>query len=345
MAGIPPSVDRNPWRWIRRNLLNSGFNTILTLICLLLLGSALSKSLNWILFQAQWRVVWANLRLLGIGRYPVEQAWRPAMVLGLIGGLVALSWALPRWVRSDRAPWFALLAWVTAMPICFWLIAGAGILPEVPSNLWGGLLLTLLLAIASLVLAFPLGVLLALGRQSQLPVLRWLSIGWIEVVRGLPLIGILFVAQVMLPLFLPATVHVDRITPAIAGLVLFNAAYLAENVRGGLQAIPYGQLEAARALGLNSLLLTCWIVLPQALRAVLPAIVGQFISLFKDTALLSIFALVELTGIAKSILAQPDFLGRYAEVYLFIGLIYWVFCYSMSLASRQLEQHLVGRRL
>jgi general L-amino acid transport system permease protein len=183
-----------------------------------------------------------------------------------------------------------------------------------------------------------LGVLLALGRQSELPVVRGCSTVYIELIRGLPLIGILFMAQVMLPLVLPLGVRPDRLVRAIAGLVLFNAAYLAENVRGGLQAVPRGQTEAAKALGLNLPLTLLLIVLPQALRTVIPAIVGQFISLFKDTSLLALFALVELTGISRSVLAQPQFLGRYAEVYLFIGLIYWAFCYTMSQISRRLER-------
>lgn len=237
-------------------------------------------------------------------------------------------------------------AWGLAFVVILWLIKGGLGLEPTITNVWTGLLLTVLMATISIVLSFPLGVMLALGRQSKLPVVRALSILYIEVIRGLPLIGILFLAQVMLPLFLPPWFRdLDRVLRAIAGLVLFSAAYLAENVRGGLQAVPRGQAEAASALGLSTPLVVMLIVLPQALRAVIPAIVGQFIGLFKDTSLLSLFGLLELTGIARSVLAQPQFLGRYAEVYLFIGLIYWVFCYGMSLASRRLEQKLnVDRR-
>ncbi|QMS91017.1 amino acid ABC transporter permease [Nostoc edaphicum CCNP1411] len=236
-------------------------------------------------------------------------------------------------------PWLSLL-WLLSFPIILWLIGGGFGLQPVSTNLWNGLLLTLLMAAVSIVLSFPIGVLLALGRTSTLPVVRWFSILYIEIVRGVPLIGILFLAQVMLPLFLSADVRLDRVLRAIAGLVLFSAAYMAENVRGGLQSVPRGQIEAAKALGLNTALVILLIVLPQALRTVIPAIVGQFIGLFKDTSLLSLVGLVELTGIARSILAQPQFIGRYAEVYLFIGFIYWVFCYSMSLASRRLERQL-----
>jgi general L-amino acid transport system permease protein len=160
---------------------------------------------------------------------------------------------------------------------------------------------------------------------------------YIETVRGLPLIGILFTAQVMLPLVLPRTLEIDSVVRTIAGLALFSAAYLAENVRGGLQSVPQGQVEAAQALGLSHGLIVGFIVLPQALRAVIPAIVGQFIGLFKDTSLLSLVGLFELTGMARSILSQPEFIGRYAEVYGFVGLIYWGFCYSMSVTSRRVE--------
>jgi general L-amino acid transport system permease protein len=201
-----------------------------------------------------------------------------------------------------------------------------------------GLILTLFAAVVSIVLSFPFGVLLALGRQSSLPAIRWLSIAYIELIRGLPLLGILFMAQVMLPLVLPPNVRPDRVVRAIAGFTLFSAAYLAENVRGGLQSVPRGQTEAAKALGLSAPLVLAFIVLPQAIKAVIPTIVGQFISLFKDTSLLAIVGLVDLLGISQSILASPKYLGRYGEIYLFIALIYWIFCYSMSLASKNLEK-------
>ncbi|WP_414623999.1 amino acid ABC transporter permease [Calothrix sp. CCY 0018] len=255
------------------------------------------------------------------------------LLLGIgISGFISL------WLGKNFAKFispYLAFAWLLSFPIILWLIGGGLGLRSVSSSDWNGLLLTLLMAAISIVLSFPIGILLALGRTSDLPVVKWFSILYIEIIRGLPLIGILFLAQVMLPLFLP--IRLDRVLRGVAGLILFSAAYMAENVRGGLQSVPRGQVEAAKVLGLNPALVLLLIVLPQALRAVIPAIVGQFIGLFKDTSLLSLVGLLELTGIARSILAQPEFLGRYAEVYLFIGLIYWVFCYSMSLASRKLE--------
>jgi general L-amino acid transport system permease protein len=233
--------------------------------------------------------------------------------------------------------WLAAI-WVLIFFVVLWLLLGGWLLFPVPLSGLSGLILTLLIAVVSIVLSFPLGVLLALGRQSKLPAIHWLATIYIELIRGLPLIGILFMAQIMLPLVLPSDVLIDQVWRAIAGYTLFTAAYLAENVRGGLQSVPKGQTEAAKALGLSSPLLMILIILPQALRAVIPTIVGQFISLFKDTSLLIIVSLVDLLGVSQSILANPKYVGRAAEIYLFIGLIYWIFCYSMSLASRKLEK-------
>jgi general L-amino acid transport system permease protein len=333
--------------WLQRNLFSSVWNSLLTIILLVLITGAGSHVLRWVTTQAQWTVVTTNLRLFLVGRYPVDQVWRIwaalAIVLAMAGyGLIAgrrqkmtSDFRGVKTLRSLIANPYVLLP--IALLLIFWLLGGSFGLARVPTNLWGGLLLTLIVAMSSTVLAFPLGVLLALGRQSSLPVLQGFCTAYIELIRGLPLIGILFMAQVMLPLVLPGQPNLDRVVRAIAGLVLFNAAYQAENVRGGLQSIPRGQMEAARALGLNWVLTLSLVVLPQAIRIAIPAIVGQFISLFKDTSLLALFALLELTGIARSILAQPQFLGRYAEVYLFVGLLYWIFCYTLSTVSRRIE--------
>jgi len=243
----------------------------------------------------------------------------------------------------------APIVWVIYFPLVIVLISGFGgnrsVLPPVPTNLWGGLLLTFLLAVVGIVLSFPMGVLLALGRRSQLPIISVLSIAFIELVRGVPFVSIIFMSQLMLPLFLPEGVTIDRVIRAMAGVTIFSAAYLAENVRGGLQAIAQGQIEAAHALGLKGFQTTLLIVLPQALRAIIPVLVGQFIALFKDTSLVVIVGLLELLGIAKTVLAQPDFLGLQAEVYLFISVVYGIFCFLMSAVSQRLETALgVGAR-
>jgi general L-amino acid transport system permease protein len=204
----------------------------------------------------------------------------------------------------------------------------------------------LLLSVGGITLSFPIGVLLALGRRSSLPVVRILSTVFIEVVRGVPLIGILFLSSLILPLFLPTHIRVDRLLRALIGMTLFSAAYMAENVRGGLAAVPEGQVEAAKALGLNNFKITLLIVLPQALRAVIPPMVGQFISLFKDTTLAAGVAVFELLSVGLAILqGTPEYFGLQMEVLLFVAAIFWVFSYLMSYASLRLEEALgVGER-
>jgi general L-amino acid transport system permease protein len=216
----------------------------------------------------------------------------------------------------------------------------------VEPTIWGGLLLTFLLALVGIVASFPIGVLLALGRKSSLPVVKLFCTLFIEVVRGVPLVTILFMASIILPLFLPEQIRIDRVLRAMIGMTLFAAAYMAENVRGGLQAIPAGQYEAAKAVGFNNVQTTIFIVLPQALRIVIPAIVGQFIALFMDTTLAIIVGLMELLAVGKAVLqSNQEWLLLDKEVYLFVAVLFWIFTYSMSYASRRLETALgVGER-
>jgi general L-amino acid transport system permease protein len=240
---------------------------------------------------------------------------------------------------------FWILYFVLVILIVRGLTPVEGWFPIVPTNLWGGLLLTFLLTVVGILFSLPLGILLALGRRSQLPIIRWVSIAYIELIRGVPLVTILFMAQIMLPLFLPSSVTVDRVLRAMIGIIMFTAAYQAENVRGGLQAIPFGQYEAAQALGLSGIQTTVLIILPQALRNVIPVLVGQFIALYKDTSLVAIVGLLDLLGIAKSVVSQPQFIGLQREAYLFVTLIYWAFSYLMAYLSQRLEVALgVGER-
>ncbi len=219
--------------------------------------------------------------------------------------------------------------------------AGSERLPSVQTTLWGGLLVTFLLAAGGIVLSFPLGVALAFGRRSDLPVVSAFSTVFIEVVRGVPLVTILFMFSIILALFLPTGSRIDRLVRALMAVTVFSAAYSAENVRGGLQSVPLGQIEAAKALGMGNFKTTVFIVLPQALRAVLPAIVGQFISLFKDTTLVVIIGINDFLGIGRSIInSDPEFVQMRTEVYIFMAVVYWVFSYLMSLASRRIESAL-----
>ncbi len=247
-----------------------------------------------------------------------------------------------------RGNLIATLAWFLYFPFVFLLIAGTkyiATLPPVASNLWGGLLLTLLLTIVGNFGALPLGILLALGRRSKLPIIRYFSIGYIELIRGVPLVTILYMAAILLPLFLPIDVRPEQVIRAMIGFILFEAAYQAENVRGGLQAIDRGQYEAAHALGLSGTQTMLFIILPQALRAVVPALFNSFISLFKDTSLVAIIGLFDVVRIARTILAQPDWLGTHREVFLFAFFIYWGFNLAFTYGSRRVEQALgVGTR-
>lgn len=388
----PTPTPQSALTWLRRNLFSTWYNSLLTLVSLWIVYQGGRGLLVWMLSQAQWTVVQANMRLFLVGRFPIDQIWRVWLVVLMITAVVSLTAGILQSNRSGligvgivtsggvglvplvggqfpemvgllaigaiailnlslgpvlkaRLPkqWVSrgmLTLWCLGVLGMLWLLLGGWGLSPISTQQWQGLLLTLLTAVISICLSFPIGVLLALGRRSALPVVRTLCILYIEVIRGLPLIGILFIAGIMLPYILPSHIQLDDVVRAICGLTLFSAAYLAENVRGGLQAIPQGQIEAAKALGLNPILIVWLIVLPQALRSVIPTIVGQFIGLFKDTSLLYIISLVELTRISRSIINQPRFIGRYAEVYLFIGLIYWLFCYLISVGGRHLERQL-----
>lgn len=248
-----------------------------------------------------------------------------------------------------RGTVIAGIAWLLYFPLVFLLIAGTpfiATLPPVESNLWGGLLLTLLLTVVGNFGALPLGILLALGRRSKLPIIRYFSVGYIELIRGVPLITILYMASVLLPYFLPIDVSPpERVFRAMVGFIIFEAAYQAENVRGGLQAINRGQYEAAHALGLSGAQTTTLIILPQALRAVIPALFNSFVSLFKDTSLVAIIGLFEIVRVARAILAQPEWLGTHREVFLFAFVIYWAFNLAFTYGSRRMEEALgVGKR-
>ena len=250
--------------------------------------------------------------------------------------------------RSPQTRWL-VLAWILSFAAILVLLRGfEGLswLPLVETSVWGGLLLTFLLAVLGIVASFPIGVLLALGRRSNLPVVSVLCTMFIEGVRGVPLVTLLFMTQVILPLFLPEYLPIDRITRAFLAITLFSAAYMAENIRGGLQAVPTGQIEAAKALGMSGFSTMLFIVLPQALRAVIPAIVGQFIGLFKDTSLVVIVGLLDIVGIGRAVVqANPEWIDAQREVYVFLGVVFWVFTYAMSYASRRLETTLgVGVR-
>lgn len=272
--------------------------------------------------------------------WSVWLGWLVAM-----GILVGSSWVGRRLPYGET---ITLAGWFFYFPLVLLLIAGAAWIPGLPvieMGLWGGLLLTLVLTIVGNFGALPLGILLAFGRRSKLPAVRVISTTYIEVIRGVPLLTILYMADILLPLFLTAEVRPDRVIRAMVGFILFEAAYQAENVRGGLQSISRGQYEAAQALGLNGVLTTILIILPQALRAVVPALFNSFISLFKDTSLVAIIGLFDLLRVGRSVLAQPDWLGTHREVFIFCFFVYWGFSLAFTYGSRRIEEALgVGKR-
>jgi general L-amino acid transport system permease protein len=312
-----------------------------------------------ILFGMSWRVWSGVMRVLAItyGAFLLVVAFWPLAGQGLtfeIRGFLLANLALivagylTAHFRHIK-PKYLLAAWVVMFLVGIFIVHGiprSTVLPVVPTGLWGGLLVTMLLAVGGIALSFPVGVLLALGRKSSLPVVSIMSTTFIEVVRGVPLIGILFLSSLIIPLFLPTELRIDRLLRALLGMTLFSAAYTAENVRGGLAAVPAGQTEAAKAVGLNGFQITFLIVLPQALRAVIPPMVGQFISLFKDTTLAAGIAVFEFLSVGRSILqGNPQYFGLQLEVYLFITAVFWILCYLMSYASLKLEAALgVGER-
>jgi len=265
--------------------------------------------------------------------------------------LVSASFVWLAMVLARRWPvsrlWLSL-GWLATTFATFILLAGLGEatpLPSVSTTIWGGLLLTIMLSVVGILLSFPFGVALAVGRRSNLPVVRILSTAYIELIRAVPLITILFMAQFLFPLILPDGIRVENVIRAMGGITIFSAAYVAENVRGGLQAIPAGQHEAAHSIGLRTWQTTIFIVLPQALRITIPANVGLFISLLKDTTLVYIISLLDLLGIGRAVLANPKWLGASFEVYLFVAAVFFVLSYALSQASYRLEKELgIGER-
>ena len=314
--------------------MNRWLDTLITLLLMALLGWGGWMALHWLLVGADWSVVTTNLPLYALGSYPEDERWRPLLwmlALILLTGLTLLG---PR-----RAVWRRALPllWIGMAPVGLWLLAGGlGLLP-VGTRDWGGLTLTLLLTAGSGLLALPLGVVLALGRRSDLPVLRLSSTAYIELMRAVPLIAVLFFGQLLIPLFLPPGVELNRVLRAVLAFALFAAAYIAEDVRGGLQAIPPTQREAAAVLGLSPLQSVQLVVLPQALRVALPSLTNQAVGLLQNTSLMAFLGLVELLGISRSLLANPAFIGRYIEVYIWLAAVYWLACTAMALLARHLE--------
>lgn len=345
-----PINTEGPIAWVRANLLGDWKTTLSTLLVGAFLLWYVPQLLNWALFKAAWLpdaeacradgvgacwgVVAEKYRLIIFGRYPFEEQWRPLVATTLMVGLLVASC-----VRYFWKPWLAAL-WLAVLAAFFTLMYGNTLgLSLVETDRWGGLPLTILLASLSIVMAFPIALLVALGRRSSLPAIRTFSTIYVELIRGVPLISVLFMASFMFPLFMPQGLSIDVLIRVLVGITLFAAAYMAEVIRGGLQAIPKGQLEAAATLGLSYWQTQRKIVLPQALAMVVPGIMNNFIAIFKDTSLVTIVSLYELTGaLGLALNSDADWRPFKIEGYLFIAMIYFIFCFAMSRYSLWVEK-------
>jgi general L-amino acid transport system permease protein len=351
-----PAKTRGVAARIRANLFADWKSTLATLVMIALAIHLLPGFVEWVLTKAVfspnadacqaargegacWGVIAEKWRFIVFGRYPFEQQWRPEVAMILLLGLLVASCIRAFW------KWWLGLLWLVVIPAFFILMGGGFGLPHIATDLWGGLPLTVMLATFSIVLAFPLSILVALGRRSSLPAIRTICIVYVELVRGVPLISVLFMASFLFPLFLPVGKSPDVLLRVLVGITLFAAAYLAETVRGGLQAIPNGQVEAARSLGLTYWQTQRKIVLPQALAIVVPGIVNSFISIFKDTSLVTIVSLYELTGaMALALNSDANWRPFKIEGYFFIALVYFAFCFAMSRYSLWIEKRVsVGK--
>jgi general L-amino acid transport system permease protein len=348
----PPVATQGALAWIRRNFFDGWLNSLATIVTVLLLLWLVPPLFGWSIANAVfapdnaacraahehgacWGVIAEKGRLILFGRYPFEEQWRPLAACAILIALLVASCLRPFW-----KPWLAPL-WLIVLAVCYVLMRGGvfGLTP-VETSRWGGFPLTLALSVVSLAVAFPLAILVALGRTSKLPAIRAVCVLYVELIRGVPLISVLFMASFMFPLFMPQGTTIDVLLRVLVGMTLFAAAYLAEVVRGGLQALPKGQVEAAQALGLTYWQTTRKIVLPQALRLVVPAIVNSFISTFKDTSLVTIVSLYDLTGALQLALGDADWRKFFLEGQLFVAAVYFVCCIALSRYSRWVENYL-----
>ncbi|UVK37597.1 amino acid ABC transporter permease [Mesorhizobium sp. AR10] len=365
LAQTPPAGVRGPGAWVRQNLIGSVGDTILTVIGIALVVMILPQVINWAFINAQWtgtdRTFCATVAQGGIqpdgwsgacwafvnakfgqfmfGRYPIEERWRPILVAILFVALL-VPLLIPRVPHKG----LNALLFFLAMPILAFVLLVGGMfgLPHVETPLWGGLLVTLSLSFVGIAASLPIGIVLALGRRSKMPIVKTLCVVFIETVRGIPLITVLFMASVMLPLFLPAGVTFDKLLRALIGVSLFAAAYMAEVVRGGLQAIPKGQYEGADSLGLGYWQKMNLIVLPQALKLVIPGIVNTFIGMFKDTSLVYIIGMFDLLGVVKLNFSDANWATPQTarSGLIFAAFVFWLFCFGMSRYSMYTERRL-----
>jgi general L-amino acid transport system permease protein len=333
--------------WLRANLFGGWKDTVVTIVLLAILLATVPKLIGWMFLRATfwgdadacrlaggacWPFIFDKFNVLMLGVYPQYLGWRPGLAAIALIVLAALTY-------TNRLRGIVLIvAWGVLPIFALIMIGGAFGMREVDQSLWGGLMLSILLALVGVIVSIPLGVMLALGRYYGSPVVKSLCIAFIELLRGVPLITILFMASVMMPLFLPPEMVINNLLRIQIAMILFSAAYMAEVVRGGLQAIPAGQTEASLALGVTRRHTIAFVIVPQALRHVLPPLIGRCIALFKDTSLVIIVGLLDFLGMIKNAALDTSWLGFQAEAYVFAAFVYWSICYSLSLYGRELER-------
>ncbi|MFS2149678.1 amino acid ABC transporter permease [Rhizobium sp. Rhizsp42] len=359
-----PAGEKGVTAWVRKNLLATPKDVVLTVLALALILWAVPHIVNWLFIQAVWSgpdrtfcattvqggvqpdgwsgACWAFVQAkydqFIFGRYPISDRWRPTIV-----GILFVALLVPMLIPSvPRKGLNAILLFLVLPVVSFWLLYGGFGLEVVETSLWGGLMVTLILSFVSIAVSFPCGILLALGRRSKMPVIRMVCVAFIEIVRGVPLITVLFMASVMLPLFLPTGWTIDKLLRALIGVSIFTSAYMAEVIRGGLQAIPKGQFEGADSLGLGYWQKTRLVIMPQAIKLVIPSIVNTFIGTFKDTSLVSIIGMFDLLNIVRLNFSDANWASAVTPLtgLIFAGFVFWLFCFGMSRYSNFMERHL-----
>ncbi|NTF41869.1 amino acid ABC transporter permease [Rhizobium sp. AC27/96] len=359
-----PPGERGAWHWMRKNLFATPKDIVLTVLAILFLVWAIPQLVDWLFVKAAWSgtdrtfcattvqggtqpdgwsgACWAFVRskfvIFMFGLFPPDERWRPVLVL-----ILTVITFVPLMIPSaPRKGLNLLLAFIALPVVSFFLLHGGFGLEVVETERWGGLLVTLVISFVAIAVSFPFGIVLALGRRSKLPVLRMLCVIFIEVIRGVPLITVLFMASYMLPLFMPEGWTVDKLLRAVVGVAIFTSAYMAEVFRGGLQAVPKGQFEGADSLGLGYWQKMRLIVLPQAIKLVIPSIVNSYISMFKDTSLVAIVGMFDLLGIVRQNFSDANWASAVTPVtgLIFAGFVFWLFCFGMSRYSGFMERHL-----
>ena len=350
-----PSNSKGLVHWMKINLFSSPLNIVMTILGMILVYKIVPPAIQWAFIDATW-VAETRDECLGEGKgacwayignrfgqvmygfYPPTEYWRPNLA-----GILLVLLTIPLFIeKTPKKVWLGGFILLVFPFIAYFLIHGGSFgLSEVGTDKWGGLMLTLIISLVGISAALPLGIILALGRRSEMPIVKSICVIFIEFWRGVPLITVLFMASVMLPLFLPEGSDFDKLARAMIGIILFQAAYVAEVVRGGLQAIPKGQYEAAMAMGLSYWKSMSLVILPQALKLVIPGLVNTFIALFKDTTLVLIIGLFDLLAIIENVLgSDSSWLGFFTEGLVFAAFVFWIFCFSMSRYSMALERKL-----